>query len=97
MVHFTEEHDELEAEGHIRLYEPDDWYDVIPVEYILGRLPLMPDFGTRTIPHKWAKHKNLLFPKGKADSSHDAQDGSKLFYVNHFAMSWARTYKNLHK
>lgn len=43
--------DILEEFGCTRLYEPSPvWYDVVPVEHIIGACPLMPDWGTPTIP-----------------------------------------------
>ena len=63
--HFAER-DSLADEGHIRLYEPKKpakkkneytgcIFQVIPADHILGKLPLMPDYGTNTIPFKQRK------------------------------------------
>ena len=47
------EADQLTALGHIRLYEPSKTcFEVIPVSYIIGKLPMMPDFGNPTIPYR---------------------------------------------
>ena len=47
--------DVLEEFGCTRLYEPSEgWYDVVPVEHILGAVPLMPDYGTPRIPGRYS-------------------------------------------
>lgn len=89
------EDDELAKEGHIRIYEPVEWFEVVPVDHILGRLPIVPDYGTPTIPHKYSYLRDQAFRKGKADSSVDQHDGSKLYYINHFAMVWSRSKESL--
>lgn len=44
--------DELTKQGYQRIYIPTvPWFEVVPVWTILGRLPLIPDFGTPTIPY----------------------------------------------
>ena len=83
------DHDELQQQGYVRLYEPTDWYEVIPVTHILGKLPIFPDFSTRTIPHSMSGKPG--FAKGECDSQDGKQLGSKLFYINHFAMTWSRS------
>lgn len=51
------EADQLTALGHIRLYEPSKtWFEVIPVSYIIGKLPMMPDFGNPTIPYRLRRY-----------------------------------------
>jgi hypothetical protein len=87
--------DELQKEGHIRLYETTNSFEVLPVTHILGRLPILPDFGDPSIPHRMNGKAKAWFPLGTCDSSEGAQDGSKLFYVNHFAMTWARSKRSL--
>lgn len=92
------DNDELVKEGYVRLYEPPDWYDVVPVEYVLGRLPIVPDFMTPTIPRQYRRFRNRWFRRGVADHiDKDGKliEGSKIFYVNHFAMTWARSKKSL--
>lgn len=81
--------DELAQCGFIRLFEPDDWFEVLPVDFILGRASIVPDFATPSIPHMFMQ-QSALFPKGRADSSHGAHDGSPMFYVNHYALTWSR-------
>lgn len=87
--------DELQAQNYIRLYQPAEWYEVVPVTHILGRLSLMPDFGTRTIPYSMRNKKRHCFPKGHSDTAEGKGDGSKLYYVNHFAMTWSRSKQSL--
>jgi hypothetical protein len=86
---FFSDNDELQQQGYIRLYEPTDWFEVVPVTHILGKLPIFPDFSTRTIPHSMTGQPG--FPKGKCDSHDGKQLGSKIFYINHFAMTWSRS------
>lgn len=83
------DNDELQQQGYVRLYEPTDWYEVIPVTHILGKLPIFPDFTTRTIPHSMSGKPG--FAKGECDSQDGKQLGSKVFYINHFAMTWSRS------
>lgn len=96
-MHFSSEpQDQLQLGHHQRLYEPSEpWYEVLPVHFILGKLPIMPDFGTPTIPHKYQTRQQHGFPRGKADSSSSKHDGSKLYYINHFAMTWSRSKPSL--
>ncbi len=82
--------DELSREGYQRIYTTES-YEVVPKDFILGKLPIMPDFGTPTIPHTLARLKNDYFMLGKAYSANGKQDGSSIFYINHFAMTWSRS------
>jgi hypothetical protein len=84
-LHLPAENDELSNHHYQRLYETQGCYTVVPASFILGKLPLMPDFGTLSIPHHHATRRQRDFPHGWADSSSTAQDGSKLYYINHFA------------
>jgi hypothetical protein len=85
------EADELSLHHYQRLYEPGGCYTVVPATFILGKLPLMPDFGTPTIPHSYSKRQLSAFPHGKADSSTMSRDGSRLYYINHFGLTWSRS------
>ncbi len=73
----------------------DQWYEpgpipclhVAPVDYMVGRVPLIPLFlagnSTPTIPHKFSKHKGSGFPMGYADSTaSDGRRGSNVYEVN---------------
>ena len=57
----------------------------------------MPDFGTPTIPHQYSHRKAAWFPKGKANTTLSKEDGSKLYYINHFAMTWSRSKLQLYR
>ena len=48
--------DELEENGMTRVYEctkPKLSFEVVPMTHIMGRVPLMPDVVTPTIPHRY--------------------------------------------
>ena len=103
--HFAER-DSLADEGHIRLYEPKkpakkkneytgSIFQVIPADHILGKLPLMPDYGTNTIPFKHSGKCATAFKYGMADTSEGSGDGSVLWYINMFALVWSRSKKSL--
>ena len=92
--------DELQKENYTRLYtctNPKYAYDVVPITHILGSVPLMPDCSTPTIPSKYSKQKAQAFPAGQADSSVGSGDGSSIFYVNHFGLTWSRSKLSLHR
>ncbi len=59
---------------------------VIPVEHILGKLPLVTVGDTGTIPH----HLRNLFPGAPGDRKPDAGDGCRMWFVNSWAMAWSR-------
>ena len=78
--------DELQKEHYLRLHEckaAPSSYEVIPIHNILGKLALMPDCVTPTIPRHHDHQKKRAFPRGEV--------GCKVFYVNHFALTWARS------
>ena len=95
------EGDQIALDGHIRLYEPKkptkkqgvfaEMFEVIPVTQILGKLPVMPDFSTKTIPFKYNDKAKVGFQHGMADTSEGAGNGSKLWYINIFALTWSRS------
>ncbi len=60
---------------------------VVPVDHILGKLPL-PVGDTGTIPH----HLRNLFPGAPGDSWPGAgdHDGCRMWFVNWWAMVWSR-------
>eukprot|EP00961_Rhodomonas_salina_P015567 208972-Rhodomonas_salina.1 len=102
--------DVLMAFGCTRLYEPSPraWYGVVPCGKILGRIPIIQDFGTPAIPYSLRTKQASVFPKGTADGPKDGtwqkngqrkaewmeHTGSKLFYVNSWAWTWGRA-KNI--
>lgn len=59
---------------------------VLPIENILGRLPVVPVGDTGTIPHGMRN----AFEGAYADSSPGAGDGCPLWYVNSWALGWSR-------
>jgi hypothetical protein len=100
------ERDALADAGHIRLYEPKkpgkptdlfpgSSFDVIPTGHIMGKAPLMIDFGSKTIPFKHASKCKTGFQFGMADTAEGSGDGSVLMYINHFALVWSRSKKSL--
>ena len=55
---------------------------------ILGRLPLIPAGDHGTIPAAMRNRKKELFEYGKCDKSARPGSGSKLYYINSWAMCW---------
>ncbi len=62
---------------------------VLPVEYILGKLPVVPVGDTGTIPYSMRQHAED-FVGAAFDTRDGAGDGSRLWYVNTWALSWSR-------
>jgi hypothetical protein len=60
---------------------------IIPVTDILGRLALVPYGEHGTIPYDW---RNLVryYPRGECDGQNRPGSGSKLYYINSWAMLW---------
>ena len=63
--------------------EPRVW--IVPVTSILGRLPLVL---VGTIPFSMASKQQECFPEGACDRANAPGSGSKLFYINTWAMVW---------
>ena len=62
---------------------------VIPITSILGRLPLIPAGDHGTIPAAMRHRKKELFELGECDKSATRPGtGSKLYYINSWAMCW---------
>ena len=61
---------------------------IVPVSSILGRLPLMPVGDTGTIPHSMHLKHRSCFPQGTCNTVQNPGCGSKLFYINSWAMVW---------
>ncbi len=62
---------------------------VLPVEFILGKLPVVPVGETRTIPY--CMHKHAADTVGAAFHTREgAGDGSRWWYINTWALSWSR-------
>ena len=62
---------------------------VLPVEYILGKLPVVPVGNTGTIPYSILQHAKD-FVGAAFDTREGAGDGSRWWYVNTLALSWSR-------
>jgi hypothetical protein len=68
-------------------YEPDTpWLIVLPINHILGRVPLMKAFldgsDSPTIPSSLARYRTIYFRHGHADRSGRQGGGSRLFMLN---------------
>jgi hypothetical protein len=66
--------------------EPRVW--IVPITSILERLPLIPVGDTGTIPFSMASKQHAYFPEGTCDRATAPGSGSKLFYINTWAMVW---------
>jgi hypothetical protein len=62
---------------------------VLPVEYILGKLPVVPVGDTGTIPYSMRQHAKD-FVGAAFDTRVGAGDGSRWWYVNTWVLSWSR-------
>jgi hypothetical protein len=62
---------------------------VLPVESILGKLPVVPVGRTGTIPF-YMRDYERDFVGAAFDSSAGAGDGSRWWFVNTWAMGWSR-------
>ena len=78
----------LQREGGARMfYVPDtQWLTVLPVNHILGRVPLMKTYlcgsSSPTIPHEFSHHKQAYFKYGHADRNGREGSGSPLLMLN---------------
>ena len=62
---------------------------VLPVENILGKLPVVPVGDTGTIPYSMRQHAED-FVDAAFDTKEGASDGSHWCYINTWALSWSR-------
>ena len=79
----------LESVGSRVVYELDykkPVLYVIPIESILGKLPVVPVGHTGTIPH----HLRNVFPGAPGDRRPGAGDGCRMWFVNSWALGWSR-------
>ena len=76
--------------GTKQLYqpEPSPVTYMVPITRILGRLPLVPVGDHGTIPASMGARKNQLFKHGRCDEVGRPGTGSKLYYINSWAMCW---------
>ena len=74
------------------MHSPNPVVYVVPLSHILGRLPLIPagDFGT--IPRNMSGRGDACYPRGSCDKRGAPGSGSKLFYINSWAMIWPTDY-----
>ena len=78
----------LQREGGASMfYKPDkDWLIVLPINHILGRVPLMKAYlrgsMSPTIPTVFSRHKNAYFKHGHSDRNGEDGGGSPLFMLN---------------
>ena len=75
--------------GTKQLYQPgpEPVIYIVPVTAILGRLALAPAGEHGTIP-AFMLATPSAYPKGKCDEAGRPGTGSKLYYINSWAMSW---------
>ena len=66
------------------LPSPEPVVYVVPLSHILGKLPLVPAGDSGTIPRSMNGRKETCFPRGQCDRQQGP--GSKLFYINTWAM-----------
>ncbi len=59
---------------------------VIPIEHILGKLPVVPVGDTGTIPY----HLRNFFLGAPGDRRPGAGDGCRMWFVNSWALAWSR-------
>jgi hypothetical protein len=79
----------LESVGSRVLYELDykkPILYVIPIQSILGKLPVVPVGDTGTIPH----HLRNTFSGAPGDRRPGAGDGCRMWFVNSWALGWSR-------
>ncbi len=62
---------------------------MLPVESILGKLPVVPVGPTGTIPFSM-RRQGQDFVGVAFDSSEGAGDGSRWWYINSWALGWSR-------
>ena len=76
-----------------RLYElaPTPRLFVRPITAILGKVPMLRAGDTGTSPFSMRGYERTYYPGGKCDSAADKGDGSRLWYVNTWAMKWSQT------
>jgi hypothetical protein len=79
----------LESVGSRVVYELDykkPILYVIPIQSILGKLPVVPVGDTGTIPY----HLRNTYPGAPGDRRPGAGDGCKMWFVNSWALGWSR-------
>jgi len=69
--------------------EPKPVVYIVPVKNILGRLALVPYGEHGTIPYDWHALQRSHYPRGVCDARDRPGSGSRLFYINSWAMIWS--------
>ena len=69
--------------------EPKPVVYIVPVHHILGRLALVPYGAHGTIPYDWHQLQPSHYPRGVCDHPDRPGSGSKLFYINSWALIWS--------
>ncbi len=59
---------------------------VRPIQFILGKLPVVPVGDKGTIPHHLHNH----FPGAPGDRRQGSCDGCRMWFVNSWALGWSR-------
>ena len=84
---------QVEYSGTKLLYQPEPRpvVYIVPVRNILGRswLALVPYGVHGTIPYDWHQVQSSHYPRGVCDRQGTPGSGSKLFYINSWAMIWS--------
>lgn len=66
---------------------------VLPIKSVLGKACLVPAGDTGTIPYEWRSIRSQAIKKkfqySKPDTAPGAGDGSRMYYVNSWAMAWS--------
>ena len=78
----------LESVGARVVYELDykkPILNVVPIESILGKLPVVPVSDTGTIPHRMRN----AFPGAPGNRRQGAGDGCRMWFVNLWALGWS--------
>ena len=79
----------LESVGSRVVYELDykkPVLYVIPIQSILGKLPVVPVSDTGTNPHRM----HIAFKSAPGDRRPGAGDGCPMWFVNSWALGWSR-------
>ena len=79
----------LESVGSRVVYELDykkPVLYVIPIQSILGKLPVVPVGDTGTVPHSMRN----AFSGAPGDRRPGAGDGCRMWFVNSWALGWSR-------
>ncbi len=80
----------FESVGSRLLYDLDykrTILNAVPIQSILGKLPLLPVGETGTIPHRM---HNTFPPGAPGDRRPGAGDGCRMWFVNSWALGWSR-------